>query len=205
MRNPIRSKNFDLRFAPAGVAGVVLLALSAPEPRSIALGAPLVLAGLAIRAWAVGHLVKTEQFTFTGPYAHLRHPLYVGTLAIGVGIAAMLGGLAGLVGAAAVIAWFALRYMPRKDRVETERLLDRHGPVYARYRDEVPALWPRMRAWHPDPEPVADGGRLARIAAQARAQPGAWRFERFDANNELGTVIAVGLAVLGVCLRAGLV
>jgi protein-S-isoprenylcysteine O-methyltransferase Ste14 len=194
VRNPFRAKNFDVRFLPAALAGGVLVLWSTPTARSVAFGAPLVVLGLAVRGWAVGHLVKTVRFTVTGPYAHLRHPLYLGTACIGLGLAIMLGGWAAVVGGGAVLAWFALSYLPRKERVETSRLLARHGEAYARYRREVPALWPRPRPWRPSPD-VAAGVDLS----------GAWRAERFDANNELGTVIAVVLAVSAVSLRAALV
>lgn len=194
MRNPIRPKNLALRFAPAALLGLALLALSRPDLRTIAIGAPLVVSGLGVRAWAVGHLVKTERFTCTGPYAHLRHPLYLGTLSIGLGISVMLGGVTAWIGAALVLAWFASSYMPRKERVETERLLARHGAVYERYHAEVPALWPRLHAWRPASGlPSHEGGGER------------WRFERFDANNELGTEIAVAIAVAAVGLRAALV
>ena len=213
MRNPFRRKNLDGRFLPAVLAALVLLAWAEPSPRSLAIGAPLVALGLLVRTWAVGHLVKTERFTVTGPYAYVRHPLYLGTLAIGIGTAAMLGGWPGWLGVAVVATWFAASYLPRKERVETERLMARHGDVYARYRREVPALVPRLRAWRPDAardlrieHPTAecakrdeDPSRMAGVE-----EPTRWRLERFDANNELGTVIAVSAAVLAVGLRASI-
>jgi len=193
VRNPLRRKNLDGRFAAPVLAGLALLAWSEPTARSLAAGAPLVAAGLLIRAWAVGHLVKTVQFTVTGPYAYLRHPLYLGTLAIGTGVSLMLGGWPALVGLFAVGVWFALSYLPRKERIETQRLIDRHGEIYARYRREVPALVPRLHAWRPT------GEGAERVDAF-----GEWRLARFDANNELGTEIAVAIAVSAVWIRAAI-
>ena len=193
MRNPFRRKNLDLRFAPALVTGLVLIAISLPTALSVSIGAPLVAAGVAIRAWAAGHLVKTVHFTVTGPYGHLRHPLYLGTLSIGLGIALMLGGLPALIGAAALLVWFGLVYFPRKEQIESARLFAHYGEVYARYRDQVPALIPRARRWRPDPDFAEKVDTASR-----------WRLDRFDANNEQGSVIAVGFAVALVWLRAGL-
>jgi len=205
VRNPFRRKNLDARFLPALIAALVLLAWAEPSPRSMAIGLPLVALGLLVRTWAVGHLVKTERFTVTGPYAYVRHPLYLGTLAIGIGTAAMLGGWPAWAGASIVVCWFASSYLPRKEQVESARLLARHGAVYARYRDEVPALWPRRRAWRPDEAGRPGTGPGAPAAVHAATDgPTTWRFERFDANNELGTVIAVSAAVVAVGLRASI-
>lgn len=193
MRNPFRRKNLDPRFAPALVAGFALIAFSLPTAQSLSIGAPFVAAGVAMRAWAAGHLVKTTRFTVTGPYGHLRHPLYFGTLSIGLGVALMLGGLSAFIGAAALLVWFGLVYFPRKETIEGARLFAHYGEVYARYRDEVPALIPRTRRWRPGPD-------IAEKVDTARR----WGLDRFDANNEQGSVIAVGFAVALVWLRAGL-
>ena len=43
------------------------------------LGVALVLAGLAIRSWAAGTLHKIKALTTSGPYQHMRNPLYFGS------------------------------------------------------------------------------------------------------------------------------
>jgi len=69
--------------------GFVLVAaflwLSLPTPFSLAIGLPVSLAGLAIRAWAAGHLEKNSTLTVSGPYAWVRNPLYIGTLTAAAG------------------------------------------------------------------------------------------------------------------------
>ena len=67
--------------------GVLLLPLARPTARSILLALPLVATGVGIRAWARGHLERARKVTQTGPYAYLRHPLYVGSFCIGLGFA----------------------------------------------------------------------------------------------------------------------
>ena len=42
--------------------------------------------GIAIRAWAAGTIEKERELATTGPYAHTRNPLYLGTLMIGTGV-----------------------------------------------------------------------------------------------------------------------
>ena len=68
-------------------AALVALWLARPTPRSLAAGAIVAVIGEAIRIWAAGHLEKGREVTTSGPYAFTRHPLYVGSTIIGVGLA----------------------------------------------------------------------------------------------------------------------
>jgi protein-S-isoprenylcysteine O-methyltransferase Ste14 len=191
MRNPIRLKNLSLRFAPFYVAGCLLLAVSNVSWRAIGLGAIPIALGVAVRTWGCGHLIKNDRFTVTGPYAYLRHPLYLGTILVAIGFGIMLGGWSTLATFAFVLPWFALHYFPRKERIESQRLESKYGQVYRSYRDEVPALLPRLRAWKPA---TADAGR---VGTDVR-----WSLVCYDANNELGTLLAVVVGVAGVATRA---
>jgi protein-S-isoprenylcysteine O-methyltransferase Ste14 len=69
--------------------GFVLIAtfllLSDPTINSLFVGLPISLAGLALRAWAAGHLEKNAILTDSGPYAWVRNPLYLGTLTAAAG------------------------------------------------------------------------------------------------------------------------
>lgn len=190
MRNPIRLKNLSMRFVPYYVAGLALLGLAHPTWRSLAVGSSGLLAGLALRAWGAGHLVKTERFAVSGPYAHVRHPLYLGTLLIGLGFGGMLGGWVGGVVALLVACWFGFVYFPRKERIESSRLLSRYGDVYQSYRQEVPALCPRVTAWKPEPG-----------VARELEVPVRWQFSRYDANNEHGTFLACVLGMVLIAMR----
>jgi hypothetical protein len=77
--------------------------------------------------------------------------------------------------------------------VESERLQSRYGDVYARYRRDVPALWPRATAWTPT------SGDAEKLDTTLK-----WSLARYDRNNELGTLLAVTLAVLGLAFWAGI-
>ena len=123
-------------------------------------GAVLVLLGESIRLWAnghVGHLKvnwtqkwrgdrKVGQLMTGGPYAHIRHPLYFGSLVIGLGVAVIVGRLAfTLVG----LVLFFLVYR-RKIMEEEATLLDEWPDEYARYQQAVPRYLPTWRAYpHP--------------------------------------------------------
>jgi protein-S-isoprenylcysteine O-methyltransferase Ste14 len=52
----------------------------------MSIGIPIGVLGLLIRGWAAGHLAKNEQLAVSGPYAHIRNPLYAGTLVVAAGI-----------------------------------------------------------------------------------------------------------------------
>jgi protein-S-isoprenylcysteine O-methyltransferase Ste14 len=72
---------------PSGFLLVVTFALfSQPDDHSLLMGVPVSLAGLALRAWASGHLLKDQRLAETGPYAFTRNPLYLGTLLVAAGL-----------------------------------------------------------------------------------------------------------------------
>ena len=190
MRNPVRFKNLSPRLAPFYLLGFVVLWLAQPSWASVSGGLSGLLAGLVVRAWGAGHLVKTDRLAVSGPYAYVRHPLYLGTLLIGAGFASMLRGWLALGVLAAFLGWFVLFYFPRKERTESARLLARYGEAYGAYKDQVPALLPRLRAWKPES-----------VLAEQLDQGVRWQFSRYDENNELGTLLACTLGVGLVVLR----
>src|SRR5947209_15369662 len=70
-----------LGFACAGL----FLLLAKPMPLTLAAGGAVALAGLALRAWASGHIRKNARLAVSGPYAYTRNPLYLGSLVLGLG------------------------------------------------------------------------------------------------------------------------
>ncbi len=72
---------------PLGFAFAVMVFLVArPTRGSMISGALVALVGEAIRCWAAGHLEKSREVTSSGPYRWTRHPLYVGSAIIAVGL-----------------------------------------------------------------------------------------------------------------------
>jgi protein-S-isoprenylcysteine O-methyltransferase Ste14 len=186
---PSRKKSLAPRMFPLYALSLALLWLSRPTPAGIAIGSALVLCGEGLRLWAAGHLVKNDRLTVSGPYAHLRHPLYLGSLLVGSGLVVMGGSRAALWLLPIGLAFFFAYYFPYKDRIESARLERRYGAPYRAYLTSVSALRPRWRAW------------------QAEASPGAlnpadrWRVERLRANDEHGTAIALAAGVAVLALR----
>jgi len=68
------------------VFALAYVAFSRPSAQTFWYGALLVVVGESIRVWACGHLVRNEELTRDGPYSIVRHPLYLGSLLIGLGL-----------------------------------------------------------------------------------------------------------------------
>ena len=72
----------------------VLLVSLMGEPQQLPLyiGAGIAAIGTLIRLWASGHVMKNKELATDGPYAFVRHPLYVGNilLLLGFSIASSL-------------------------------------------------------------------------------------------------------------------
>jgi protein-S-isoprenylcysteine O-methyltransferase Ste14 len=121
---------------------IVVLYFSRPTPRSILFGALVGAIGLWVRAYAAGYLHKQEVLTVTGPYAHTRNPLYLGSaiLALGAGIATR-SWLSALI----LIAYFTVFYSIVMRR-EASELVQRHGAAFEEYARAVPLFIPRLTA-----------------------------------------------------------
>ena len=76
-----------LRVPLGFAAGILVLVLARPTWWSLAIGTIVALAGEAMRIWAAGHVEKSREVTRSGPYRWFRHPLYVGSTVMGVGVA----------------------------------------------------------------------------------------------------------------------
>jgi len=186
VRHPFRRKNLSLRLLPFYALALAALALARPTLTSFALGLPLVAVGAGLRAWGAGHLVKNDCLSVAGPYAHLRHPLYAGTLCLALGFGVIAGGWALALVLGGFVPAFFLYYFPYKERVESARLAARYGDAYTEYRRAVPALVPSLARFSP-----AGGASL----------PARWSPQRLRDNDEHGTLLGIGVALLLLALR----
>ena len=127
-------------------AGFYLFELwrSAPHPAAIAWSAALVGPGLALRAYAAGYVKKDRELTMTGPYAHTRNPLYLGSMLMAAGFALALESWPV---AALVAAGFTAIYVPVM--ASEERFLRGAFPEFEGYCRLVPRLIPRLRPARP--------------------------------------------------------
>lgn len=172
------------------LCAAVFVVLAAPSAKTLAVGGIVAVCGLAIRAWASGHIRKNDRLAVSGPYAFTRNPLYFGSFILGAGftIAAagrwwlfpLLGGL--------FAALFLGIYLPVM-RVEAQTLAELFGEDYARYARAVPLFVPRLT-------PYSDG-RASRVKFDAALY---LRYREYRA--ALGLVLAwVLLALKSFLLR----
>jgi protein-S-isoprenylcysteine O-methyltransferase Ste14 len=112
---------------------------SVPDARSLAWGLPAAGVGLALRAWAAGHLAKNQRLATGGPYGYVRNPLYLGTALAGAGLA--IASRQPLL-AALFAAVFTLVYLPAIQL--EEQYLRELFPEYPAYAERVRMLWPRL-------------------------------------------------------------
>lgn len=104
--------------------------LAAPTTTTLAAGAAIAAIGQALRVWAAGHIEKGREVTRSGPYKYLRHPLYAGSLVMGLGFVVAAASLwtAGL-----AAAYFTVTYVAAV-RSEEATLDARFAGQYSAYK-----------------------------------------------------------------------
>ena len=172
-RDSLRTRGLWLMALP-------FLYFSEPFLASLQTGALVAAAGLALRAWAAGVIRKGERLATHGPYALVRHPLYLGGFLLGVGVTVAGGHW---IFPVTYVVFFARTY-PATIRAEESFLERTFGAEYIAYRARVPALCPTLR-----PSAAVVGVDF--------------RLERYMANHEYNAVF--GLAAVFAWLAAKMV
>jgi protein-S-isoprenylcysteine O-methyltransferase Ste14 len=130
---------------PVGfVAAALYIWLARPTWSSILYGSAIILPALLLRTAASGHVRKNQEVTTSGPYAHTRNPLYLGSiiLVIGFGVASRNLWLA-----VGLVTIFIALYLPVIR--DEENFLRSHFPEFTDYAQRVPRIVPRLSASDP--------------------------------------------------------
>lgn len=127
---------------------------ASPTAILILWGAGVSSAGLALRAWAAGSIQKDRELAMTGPYAHIRNPLFLGSFILGVGVT-VAGGQ--WVFGVFFLAFFLIVYRATVLR-EVAELEARFGESYRIYAAHVPSVLPRFMAYRREPSGSPVGG-----------------------------------------------
>jgi len=160
---------------------VVMVLFARPTITSLVVGFAMVVLGEGIRFWGVsiagaetrttGRVGGTYLIT-TGPFAHVRNPLYLGNMIMYAGVGVMSMALFPWLLLAAVV-WFYVQYSLIISR-EEEYLAAQFGGAYDDYRTHVPRFLRRLTPYRPeDPPPkrmnIAEGLASERRTLQAMA------------------------------------
>jgi len=174
---------------PLPIAAAILLIPSGETSRNVAAilgGIALTLSGEALRMWGVRHIgvisrTRSDRLgplVESGPFAHLRNPLYIGNIALWVGFA-ITAGLLWL--APIVLVLLGLEYHAIV-RWEEHLLEWRLGETYRLYASRVPRWIPTLH----------HGGHGVRSVSSV-VESFSWRETFFS---ERGTLIAIAAGYL---------
>jgi protein-S-isoprenylcysteine O-methyltransferase Ste14 len=121
---------------------------------ALAFAALLTLLTALLRTWATSYLrsdvmqdhdLRAEKLVASGPYRHVRNPLYLGNILMAFGV----GLLASRVGFAVIVVGnfiFCLRLIG----LEESNLQKEQGESYFEFCRRVPRLWPSLQPCLPD-------------------------------------------------------
>jgi len=87
-------------------------------------GAILLLFGVFFRSWAAGVIFKRKKLATVGPYALVRHPLYVGTFFIATGFIIILGDLVNIIVAACLVLFIYLPTIRKEEKINASKFED---------------------------------------------------------------------------------
>jgi protein-S-isoprenylcysteine O-methyltransferase Ste14 len=153
------------------------------HPAAVAWSLALVIPGLWLRAYASGYVKKNRELTMTGPYAHTRNPLYLGSMLMAAGFAVAL--LSWPVALALALGFTAI-YVPVI--ASEERFLRATFDGFDDYCQRVPRLIPRLSpARPPDDKGLRPG-------------TGAFSFSLYIQHREYNAGIGVALLYLSLLL-----
>jgi len=106
-------------------------------------GIPLIFLGILVRLWASGHVKKNKVLATDGPYAYVRHPLYVGNLLLLAGYSIS----SGLWWSYLLMAFLIMLYYPPTIKYEDSKLHKLFGTDWEKWRGVTKALIPSLKPY----------------------------------------------------------
>ena len=119
------------RVALGFVTALATIVVAHPTWGSWRAGFVVALVGEAVRIWAAGHLEKSREVTSSGPYRFTRHPLYLGSTVIGVGLAIASANLV----VVTLVALYLAVTLSAAIATEEAHLTEKFGGAYPAYRE----------------------------------------------------------------------
>lgn len=121
---------------------VALVIVGQPRLDWFPIGFVLAVLGIGVRLWASGHVKKNKILATTGPYAFVRHPLYVGNHLIMAGFCFASGFWWSFVIWLALSLYFYPQTIAHEDRVLARLFPDQWQAWAQRTRALIPRLTP---------------------------------------------------------------
>jgi Phospholipid methyltransferase len=157
-----------------------------PELKWMLASVPFVAAGVLMRSYAAGYVKKNRELTRTGPYAHTRNPLYLGSILIAAGFALALENVWFTL---VLVVFFVVIYVPVI--ASEERFLRATFSGFDDYCRQVPRLIPRLTA---APAPEGEAGESGRFSMEL------YRRHR-EYNSAIGALLLYGSLCLAYLLH----
>ena len=154
---------------------LVMFVFAHSTPQSLIIGFLFVLAGESIRLWGVSIIGSETRTTgsaggthliTTGPFAHVRNPLYLGNILLYVGLGIMSNALVPWLTVAAVVFFF-IQYSLIVT-LEEEYLSRTFGSQFEEYVHEVPRFVPRFRKYKASAGPQIAGSLQRGLRSETR-------------------------------------
>ena len=161
---------FRLRSLTAIPFILILTYFARPTLTSVLVGAIPLIFGELLRLWAVGYaggatrsrtLGAASDLVTTGPYAHVRNPLYLGNLLLSLGVCVIANVYWMII---VLLVGYFIQYLPIIASEEAY-LRESCGKTYQTYYAAVPRFIPRLRSYT---EPSAHSFSLSRALKTER-------------------------------------
>jgi len=122
------------------LGAIILLLFARPANMMLAVALPFLLAGLLLRLWASGYLVKDSHLCRSGPYAYVQHPLYISNILVGLGLYVFCNNPLFTLITALPLVWIYSHTV----QGEEEYLHDVYDAEHDEYQKQVPRFLPRL-------------------------------------------------------------
>ena len=134
-----------------------------PQQTLLYAGTAVAAAGALIRLWASGHVMKNKVLATDGPYAFVRHPLYVGNILLLLGFSMA----SSLWWSFVLMLALLLFYYPPTISYEDNNLRDFFGDAWVDWSKTTHALIP---TW-PSGKPISESSWSFRKSLMQNGEP----------------------------------
>ena len=154
---------------------IVMLIFYNGNTLSWIVGSMVLILGELLRLWGVIYAgsitrtttsVKANELVTTGPFAHVRNPLYIGNILIYLGVGIISYALFPYLQLVA-LAWFVFQYILIIS-IEEEFLERKFGEQFTEYKEKVPRFIPKLLPQFSNPDIIVEPNFKKGIKSEMR-------------------------------------